>query len=108
MTHLLTLGVRIYTLTEFVVRRSLSDSKQKIVGLYPENPKKATDSPTCERILKAFSNITLTIFETGDRVEGHLTPLSRMQTDILKHLGLKSSLYSNLEIINDYEKLKLE
>ncbi|MCP4352349.1 MAG: IS1634 family transposase [Desulfobacterales bacterium] len=108
MTHLLMLGVRIYTLIEFAVRRSLSDSRQKITGLHPENPGKATDSPTCERILKAFSNITLTIFETGDGVEGHLTPMSQIQTDILKHLGLKPTIYSDLEIINEYGKLKLE
>jgi transposase len=108
MTHLLMLGIRVYTLIEFVVRRSLSDSRQKIAGLHPENPGKTTDTPTYERILKAFSNITLTIFEIGDSVEGHLTPLSRKQTDILKHLGLNSSIYSDLEIINEYDKLKPE
>jgi len=108
MTHLLMLAVRVYTLIEFVVRRSLSKKGQKIVGLYPGNPKKATDNPTCERILKAFSNITLTVLQIGDHVEKCLTPLSRIQTEILKHLGYKPAIYTDLEKLNQYAKLKLE
>jgi transposase len=97
ITHLLTVGVRVYTLIEFVVRRSLQRSNEKLVGLHLENPKKATDIPTCERVLKAFSKITLTIIKVGDSDLQHLTPLSKLQTDILNHLGFDSSIYKNLE-----------
>ena len=97
ITHLLTVGVRVYTLIEFVVRRSLQRSNEKLVGLHLENPKKATDIPTCERLLKAFSKITLTIIKVGDSDLQHLTPLSKLQTDILNHLGFDSSIYKNLE-----------
>jgi transposase len=90
-------GVRVYTLIEFVVRRSLQRSNEKLVGLHLENPKKATDIPTCERLLKAFSKITLTIIKVGDSDLQHLTPLSKLQTDILNHLGFDSSIYKNLE-----------
>jgi transposase len=92
ITHLLMVGVRVYTLIEFVVRRSLQRSNEKLVGLHLENPKKATDIPTCERLLKAFSKITLTIIKLGDSDLKHLTPLSKLQTDILKHLGFDSSI----------------
>lgn len=98
MTHFLTLGVRVYTLVEFVVRRSLKSSGEKLVGLHLENPKKATDIPTCERLLKAFSKITLTILDMGDKVLRHLPPLSQLQTNILRHLGLNPAVYENLEI----------
>ncbi len=97
MTHLLMLAVRVYTLVEFVVRRSLSETKTKIVGLYPGNPKKATDMPTCERILKVFSGINLTVLEIDGSVERHLTPLSKLQVEILGHMGLKPSIYNDLE-----------
>ncbi len=98
MTHLLTLAVRVCTLIQFVVRRSLTRSHDTLVGLYLGNPNKATESPTCERLLHAFSKITLTIIELGDTTIRHLTPLSQLQTDILRHLGLDPGIYKNLEI----------
>ncbi|MDM8522656.1 hypothetical protein QUF80_04720 [Desulfococcaceae bacterium HSG8] len=54
MTLLLTFGVRVLTLTEFVVRRSLRNDNAGLGGLHPENRKKRTDTPTAERLLKAF------------------------------------------------------
>jgi transposase len=107
MTHLLTLGVRVYTLIEFVVRRSLTRSAETLVGLHPENPKKVTDSPTCEKLLHAFSKITLTFIDLGTRTLRHVTPLSQLQTDILRHLGLAPGVYKNLEI-RQSSKVKTE
>jgi transposase len=98
LTHLLTLGVRVLTLIEYVVRRSLARGNERLVGLHLENPKKATDTPTSERILKAFSEINLTIMNTGHDIIRHLSPLSRLQIDILSRLGFDSSIYNNLEI----------
>jgi transposase len=98
MTHLLTLGVRVYTLIEFVIRRSLTRSGETLVGLHLENPKKATESPTCEKLLHAFSTITLTIIDLGDKTLRHVTLLSQLQIDILRHLGLDPGMYKKLEI----------
>ncbi len=98
ITHLLTIGVRVHTLVEFVVRRSLARSDEKLVGLHPGNLKEATSNPTCEKLLSAFSKITLTTIETGGSVIRHLTPLSQLQLEILKHLGLNASIYKNLEV----------
>jgi transposase len=99
LTHLLTLGVRVLTLLEFIVRRSLQEDTSTLPGLHPENPKKATDKPTAERLLKAFSNISLTIIKnrSGD-IMRYLTPLSNLQMEILSRLELDSLLYFNLEI----------
>lgn len=107
LTNLLTLGVRIYTLIEFVVRRSLQKDNAKLGGLHPENKRKETDKPTTERLLKAFSGITLTLIKTGGKTVRHLTPLSELQKEIVKRLGLDISVYLNLEI-NKSENLLSE
>ncbi len=100
LTYLLTLGVRVLTVTEFVLRRSLETAQAKLPGLHPENKQKQTDKPTAERILKAFSDISLTIIKNaaGDDILRRLTPLSGVQEDILQRLGVGATLDGQLEI----------
>jgi len=100
LTYLLTLGVRVLTVLEFVLRRSLENDQAKLPGLHPENRTKMTDTPTAERLLKAFSDVSLTIFKTaaGEAILQRLTPLSALQQAILQRLGLDLSLYQQLEI----------
>jgi len=100
LTYLLTLGVRVLTVTEFVLRRSLETAQASLPGLHPENKQKRTDKPTAERILKAFSDVSLTIIKhaTGEEILRRLTPLSGVQEDILQRLGLGTALYRQLEI----------
>ena len=100
LTYLLTLGVRVLTVTEFVLRRSLEKDQARLAGLHPENKQKMTDKPTAERILKAFADISLTIIKhaAGEEILRRLTPLSALQEDILQRLGLGASLYGQLEI----------
>ncbi len=59
-----------------------------------------TDRPTAERILKAFSDMSLTIIQNaaGEDIVRRLTPLSGVQEDILQRLGLGAALYGQLEI----------
>jgi transposase len=57
LTNLLSIAVRLLTLIEFGVRRALKRDQAQLVGLHKENPKKATATPTTERLLQAFSNI---------------------------------------------------
>src|SRR6266581_268992 len=98
LTYLLTLGVRVLTVMEFVLRRSLEQDQAKLPGLHPENKQKMTDTPTAERLLKAFSDVSLTIIKTatGEDILRRLTPLSALQQDILRRLGLGTSLYRQL------------
>lgn len=100
LTHLLTLGVRVLTVMEFVVRRSLQTDPAKLPGLHPETKQKRTDKPTAERLLKAFSDVSLTIIKdhAGEELLRQLTPLSGLQEEILQRLGLSTSLYQQLEI----------
>ena len=55
---------------------------------------------TAERLLKAFSDVSLTIIKTaaGEDILQRLTPLSTLQQGILQRLGLDTSLYQQLEI----------
>jgi transposase len=100
LTYLLTLGVRVLTVMEFVLRRSLQTDQTKLPGLHPENKQKMTDKPTAERILKAFADVSLTIIKNavGEEILRRLTSLSGLQEDILQRLGLDASLYGQLEI----------
>jgi len=100
LTYLLTLGVRVLTVLEFVLRRSLVQEQASLPGLHPEHKQKRTDKPTAERILKAFADVSLTIIKhaTGEEILRRLTPLSGVQEDILQRQGLGTSLYRQLEI----------
>ena len=102
LTYLLTLGVRVLTVMEFTLQRSLHREQASLAGLHLENRHRCTDKPSAERVLKAFSKVTLTIMKDDEgRERGRwLTPLSAVQQDILHHLGLERSLYSRLEIHN--------
>ncbi len=99
LTYLLTLCVRVMTLIEFVVRRSLKEKKTGLAGMHPENRKKVTDKPSAERILKAFSKINLTIIldQAGNVVVRSLKPLSDLQIEIIQRLNLDPFVYYGLE-----------
>jgi transposase len=100
LTYLLTLGVRVLTVMEFVLRRSLEQVQTSLPGLHPENKRKVTDKPTAARILQAFADVSLTIIKhaAGEEILRRLTPLSALQKDILQGLGLGATLYMQLEI----------
>jgi len=100
LTHLLSLGVRVLTLIEYVVRLSLQNDKATLPDLHPENFQKKTNKPTARRLLSAFSNLTLTIIKTSiGEVFRYLTPLSKLHKEILRRLGIDISLYLNLGIV---------
>jgi len=96
LTHVLSVAVRILTLMEFVVRRSLKQQGATLVGWHQENPRKATATPTAERLLQAFVPITLTQVQLPEQVVRHVTPLTSLQQHILALLGFPSDLYAAL------------
>jgi transposase len=93
---LLSIGLRVLTLVEFVVRRALDQHQTKLAGLYEGNPKRATDRPTTERLFRAFKGIVLYRFQTGEHVSYQLTPLSDLQKQILNLMLLPADLYVRL------------
>src|SRR5437588_5756821 len=96
LTHLLSVALRVLSIMEFVVRRSLKQQETTLAGLYKDNPRKATATPTAERLLQAFVPITLTQVQLPEQVVRHVTPLTPVQQHILALLGFPSDLYTSL------------
>jgi transposase len=96
LTHLLSVALRVLTLMEFVVRRSLKQQGTTLAGLYKDNPRRATATPTAERLLQAFEPMTLTQVHVPDQTLRHVTPLSPVQEQILRLLGFPTDLYAAL------------
>lgn len=97
LMHLLSLGLRILTLIEFVVQRRLKEQGEELFGLFPGNPKRATARPSAEKILKAFTPLSLTILKIKDQEYGHVSPLNFLQQRILQLLDLPPDIYSSLQ-----------
>ncbi len=96
LIRLLSVGLRVLTLLEFVVRQRLTAERTGLAGLYAGNPKRPTTRPTTERLLKRFQGVTLTIIRAGRRRRSHLTPLSRVQRRILALLNFPVDIYTRL------------
>lgn len=96
LVRLLTIGLRVLTLLEFVVRRALAQTQKKLTGLYAGNPKRATARPSAELLLTAFKPITLSVVTLGTQLHRHLSPLSELQLRILTLLGFSADIYTNL------------
>ena len=96
LIHLLSIGLRMLTLLEYQARQRLAAEKEKLVGLYAGNPKRATARPTAEAMLKAFKGIDLSSVTTGQQTLYHVTPLSAVHKKILSLLDFPAEIYTRL------------
>jgi len=96
LIRLLSLALRVLTSTEYIVRRRLVETGEKLSGLYAGNPKRATDRPTTEALRRAFKDIFLSVVTLGEQTYLHLTPLSELQLKILALLDLPAEIYTRL------------
>jgi transposase len=96
LIRLLSIGLRVLTLLEFVVRRTLAQNQEQLAGLYAGNPKRTTATPRAETLLEAFKNLYLNRVTIGEQFLLHITPLSSLQSKILSLLGLSPDIYSQL------------
>jgi transposase len=98
LTRLLTLALRRLTLLATPVRRGLEQTPEPLAGLYEGSPTRTTARPTGTRLLQAFARaqLTLTRVEMGVSLSWHLTPLSPLHEQLLRHLHLPTSLYTAL------------
>jgi transposase len=87
LIRLLSVGLRVLTLVEFVVRRRLAAQRTALAGVYAGHPRRTTARPTTERRLECFEGLTLTIIQEGRHRRYHLTPLSRVQRRMLTLLN---------------------
>jgi transposase len=90
LMFLLNIALRVFTLMEFVVRQALIETQQSLAGLYDGNPKRKTQRPSAEKMLKAFCNLTLYFLPDSTIF---ITLLSKLQKQILCLMKMPESLY---------------
>ena len=98
LTRLLTIALRVLTLSELQVRSGLAEAEEVLLGLYEGQPKRRSAYPTAGRCLKAISRmeITATRVAAGQQVQWHVTDLPPLLKRILKLLHLSPTLYTRL------------
>lgn len=96
LTWMLVLALRIIVLMEYRVRRELKKRDEMIVGLKPGSKTVATQRPTTERMLKAFSDITWSTITLDGTQHHHVTPLTDTQRHILQLLYISTDVYERL------------
>jgi transposase len=98
LTRLLSFGLRVLTVIEHVARKTLQQTGEQRSGLYAGNPKRATERPTTEALLRAFEGIVLRFVQIDGRSYRHITPLAELQRKILNLLDIPVSIYSSLAV----------
>lgn len=96
LIRLLSIGLRLLTLLEFVVGKRLAEAGETLSGLYAGNAKRSTAKPTTELLLEAFKNITLLIVPHEGHPIRYLNPLTQLQQRILELLGYSVEVYAKL------------
>ena len=94
----LTVGLRVLTVLEGVVRRRLDELGDQLTGLYAGNPKRATARPTAESLLRVFKGVALSFIAVGGQTYHHVTPLSEVQHKILRLLDYPVTIYTELAV----------
>lgn len=87
---ILTIALRLFTLIEHVVRQSLLQTKRSLAGLYEGNPRRTTERPSTEQLLKACRNLTFYQLPDGSTC---MTPLNPWQKQILTLMKIPESIY---------------
>ncbi|MDF5731221.1 MAG: hypothetical protein PUP92_25275 [Rhizonema sp. PD38] len=72
------------------MRQALLETQQSLAGLYDGNPKRKTDRPSAEKMLKAFCNLTLYFLPDSTIF---ITPINALQKQILSNMKMPKSLY---------------
>lgn len=97
LIRLLTLALRAMVMMEFLARRALVEQNATLNSIYAGNPTRTTNQPTCERMLAAFKEITLTTIRLPNGITiQNLTPLTHVQESILSLMGMSAAIYTDL------------
>jgi transposase len=96
LPRLLSLGIRLLTLIEYVARRTLQQQQSTIAGLYLDSPRKTTQTPTTERLLRSLIHIKLIIVYLQDRIVYQVEGFSPVQQRVLEVVGLSPDIYTSL------------
>ena len=93
LIQLLLLALKYVSLIQYQVRNQLKTTKQTLKELYPGNPRRATNRPTTNMMLRAFRNITLVIVSMGNKTFVKISDLTPIQVKILELLKIPPETY---------------
>jgi transposase len=96
LVHLLSIGLRVLTLVEYVVRRSLAACGEKLRGVYAGQRGRGTSRPSAELLLEAFRGLDLRVVEADGIRYRTISPLTAVQRRILQLREVPSHVYEGL------------
>lgn len=96
LVYLLSIGLRLLSLIEYVVRRNLASGQEKLRGVYPGQAGRGTMSPSAELLLAAFRGLDLRIIARKGKRHRNISPLKAVQKRILALMELPLSIYEGL------------
>ena len=92
---LVCLALRVLVLTEQRLRTAMQEQSIELAGLNPAS-RTQTTTPTTERVIRAFRNLTVTVVHGVGWAQRHVSALNTTQQQILALFGLPSDLYARL------------
>jgi transposase len=97
LINFLMVALKIICAMEIKVAGELKKEKRTLTGVYAGNPKRGTEKPTAKMMLKKFTGISVSILKEGGKPKYiGLTPLDKVQLEILQLLGLNKKIYEEL------------
>jgi transposase len=96
LVYLLSLGLRVLTLLEWVVRERLRKEGEKLQGVYAGQPGRKTARPSAELLLRAMKTISVSVIEVNGHRHALLSPLTAVQKRLLDLWELPPDLYEKV------------
>jgi transposase len=96
LVHFLSIALRVLTLLQWVIREQLRTTQQKLRDVYAGQPGRVTATPSAELLLEVMKNIQIIVMEIGGQVQVFLSPLTRIQRQLLQLWGLPADIYEQL------------
>ena len=96
LVHLLSIGLRVLTLVEYVVRRNLAACGERLRGVYAGQPGRGTTRPSAELLLEVFRGLDLRIVEAEGVRHRTVSRLTAVQKRILQLLEIPCHVYEGL------------
>jgi len=96
LVYLLSLGLRVLTLVEWVVRQRLRQEGAKLQEVYAGQPGRKTERPSAELLLRVLKTISVSVVEVNGQIHRLLSPLTKVQQRLLDLWGLPPDLYETV------------
>ena len=96
LVYLLSLGLRVLSVLEWLVRERLRQEGAKLKGVYAGQPGRQTTRPGAELLLGAMKPISVSVVEVNGQTHAMLSPLSEVQKRLIELWGLPPDLYEKV------------